>query len=70
MKKTQQKPVEKKLKLEVFKTKSKVYLREKPNFDGKIIRTLNKAEKIEVIEIKDDWAKVKEGYILAKILEK
>jgi hypothetical protein len=53
-----------------MKALSKVYLRKAPNFEGEVVRIVDKDEIVEVIEIKNDWAKVKEGYILAEILGK
>ena len=53
-----------------MKALSKVYLRKAPNFEGEVVRVVDKDEVVEVIEIKKDWAKVAEGYILAEILGK
>lgn len=49
---------------------SRVYLRNKPGFTGDIVRIVEKEEVVEVYEIEDSWAKVDEGFILAKFLEK
>ncbi len=53
-----------------MKALSKVYLRKAPNFEGEVVRVVDEDEVVEVIEIKKDWAKVAEGYILAEILGK
>ena len=47
----------------------RVYLRKEPNFSGEVVRIVEQDEKVDVIEIKNKWAKVKEGHILAEFLD-
>ena len=78
-KKTTKKPATKaKAKTEVEKEKktntmvatSRVYIRTKPALSGDVVRIVELDEKVEVINVKDSWAKVEEGFILAKFLKK
>lgn len=49
---------------------SRVHLRAKPGFAGEVVRVVEVGEEVEVHEIKNLWAKVDEGFILAEFLEK
>lgn len=49
---------------------SRVYLRSKPEFAGEVVRIVELNEEIEVQKIENSWAKVEEGFILAKFLKK
>lgn len=48
---------------------AKLNVRETPSKKSKIIKVLEPGEEIDILEVENEWAKIKEGYCMKQFLK-